>query len=65
MTHDELVTIVRRSKSTTLFAYRMREALGLPQPKRKRWHVGDRGAKSRKYRGIRKLMRQKHGVDLR
>lgn len=65
MTRDELTAIVKRNGSTTLFACRMRDALGLPQPKPKRGHVRDRSSKRRKYKGARKLMRQRHGVDLR
>ena len=63
MTRKELIAIVRASKSTTLIAYRMRQALGLPQPS-KRGRSRDRNAKARKYRGARKLMAQKHGVRL-
>lgn len=65
MTRDELVAIVRRNKSNTLFARRLREALGLPQPRRRRGRVRDRDAKHRKYKGAKKLMHQRHGVDLR
>ena len=61
MTRDELLDIVRRSTSDTLPAQRMREALGLP-PKPPRGSTRDRSDKSRKYRGARRLMHQKHGV---
>ena len=63
MTRDELVAIVRQSNADTLLAARMREVLGLPKlSKRRRYR--DKGAKSRKYRGARKLMKQRHGVKL-
>ena len=65
MTRDELVVIVRRNKSTTLMARRLREALGIPQPRVKRGRVHDLDAKRRKYKGARHLMRQRYGVDLR
>lgn len=65
MTRDELIRVVRRSKSTTLIAFRMREALNLPQPKPKRCNFRDKDAKRRKYKGARKLMKQRYGVDLR
>lgn len=65
MTRDELLTIVKQSNSTTLFACRMRAALGLPPLKvDARARTRDRDAKRRKYRGARKLMKQKHGVRL-
>lgn len=63
MNRTELTAIVKQSNSTTLFARRMREALGLPQPSL-RGHYRDKHAKRRKYRGARKLMKQKHGVRL-
>ena len=63
MTRDELARIASRNRSTTLVAVRLRDALGLPQP-RAGGRVRDRSAKSRKYRGVRKLMAQKHGVRL-
>ena len=63
MQRQELIAIVKQSNSTTLIAQRMREALGLPQPQ-PRGHTRDKHAKSRKYRGARKLMKQKHGVRL-
>lgn len=63
MTREELAAIVSRSTSTTLVAYRMREALGLPQPKVK-GHVRNR-SKGKRYKGARKLMQQRYGVDLR
>ena len=64
----ELAEIVRRSDSRTLFAQRMREVLGIPEPKGdghdRRARVRDKGAKARKYRGARKLMAQRHGVRI-
>lgn len=63
MTRDELRRLVQRSNSTTLLANRMRDALGLPHVNA-RARTRDRSAKSRKYRGARKLMKQKHGVRL-
>ena len=64
MTRGELLDIVMRSDSTTLLAYRMRQALGLPQPAPASGTTRDRSAKSRRYRGARKLMKQRHGVRL-
>lgn len=64
MKRDELMAIVKRSNSDTLIAQRMRDALGLPQPPKKIGRTRDRSAKSRRYRGARKLMKQKHGVRL-
>ena len=66
MTRDELVTLVKQSNADTLFARRMRAALGLPLhvPTASGGQTRDRSAKSRKYRGARKLMKQKHGVRL-
>lgn len=66
MTRDELVRIVKQSNSTTLLARRMREALGLPLhvPAASGGRTCDRSAKARKYRGHKKLMKQKHGVRL-
>ena len=64
MTRDELVRIVGQSKADTLFANRMRQALGLPPLAPTAGATRDRGAKSRKYRGARKLMRQRHGVRM-
>lgn len=63
MTREELIATVRKSASTTLFAYRMREALGLPQPKVSGKVKAKRG-KRKQYRGARKLMRQRYGVNL-
>ena len=63
MTRDELVKIVRQSNADTLFAARLRECLGLPKLS-KRGRYRDKGAKSRKYRGARKLMKQRYGVKL-
>lgn len=63
MNRNELIAIVRRIDSTTLIAYRMREALGLPQPKAKGRANGN--GKGKRYEGARKLMQQRYGVDLR
>ena len=63
MTRDELIKLVKQSNSTTLIACKMRKALGLP-PVKQRGRTRDRSAKRRKYRGARKLMKQKHGVRL-
>ena len=47
----------------TTMSYAMLKALGINRiPKMGR--TRDRSAKARKYRGIRKLMRQRHGVRL-
>ena len=66
MTRDELTNIVRKSRSTTLLAVRMRQALGLPAiiAAVKNGCTRDRSAKSRRYRNAKNLMRQKHGVRL-
>ena len=66
MTRDELVNIVKQSTSTTLLAQRMRAALGLPLHAlaASGGRTRDRSAKSRKYRGARKLMKQRYGVRL-
>ena len=61
MTRDELTETVRRNLSDTLIAYRLREALGLP---RSAHRENAREVKKRKYRGARKLMKQRHGVKL-
>lgn len=61
MTRDELTETVRRNLSDTLIALRLREALGLP---RSAHRVDAREVKKRKYRGARKLMKQRHGVRL-
>ena len=44
MTRDELTEIVQRSRSTTLIAQRMRQALDIPEPEhsRKCGHVRNR-----------------------
>ena len=62
MDRDELARIASRNRSTTLVAVRLRDALGLPQPKAQPGSTRDRSAKSRKYRGARRLMRQRRGV---
>lgn len=66
MTRDELVRIVRQSKADTLFANRMRQALGLPPrvPAAAGGHTRDRSAKERRYRNAKRLMRQRHGVRM-
>lgn len=62
MTRDELVALVSQIRSDTLIARRMYDALGLPcpivQPRRTKYDEGYR------YRGARKLMKQRHGVKL-
>ena len=63
MDTQQLRAIVQRSNSTTLFAIRMREALHLPTTSES-GQTRDVDAKSRKYRGARKLMKQRHGVRL-
>ena len=62
MTREELAAIVSRSTSTTLVACRFRDAMGLPQPKA-RGHVRNR-SKGKRYKGARKLMQQRYGVQL-
>ena len=72
MTRDELKRIVRQSTSTTLVANRFRRALGFREiwaQAASRGHSGAGKSKSRyvkrqRYKGARKLMRQKHGVRL-
>ena len=61
MTRDELARIALRYD--TQIADAMLKALGVVRPPRK-GRTRDRHAKSRKYRGARKLMKQKHGVRL-
>lgn len=63
MTRDELLAIVKRSNADTLIATRLRDALGLPHP-RTRGRTRDRSRKARRYRGVKKLMKQRHGVRL-
>ena len=63
MTRDELIATVKQSRADTLIAQRLRESLGLPRVftrKRGRTKHGN----AHKYRGAKKLMRQKHGVKL-
>jgi len=65
MNRKELKAIVKRSSSTTLLAARMREALGLPplrvtHESKPHGHTGKR----KRYRGVRKLMKQRYGVKL-
>ena len=66
MTRDELLAIVKQSRADTLIAFRMRQALCLPMlvTDSVKAMTRDCSAKSRKYRGARKLMKQKHGVRL-
>ena len=61
MTRDELAAIALRYD--TIVSDAMLRALGVKRPC-KRGQSRDRSAKSRKYRGAAKLMRQKHGVRL-
>ena len=63
MNRAEFVNAVKRNNSTTLIAQRMRETLNLPAVSNG-GRTRDKSAKSRKYRGARKLMKQKHGVRL-
>ena len=62
MTHDELAAIALRYD--TLVSDAMLRALGVDRPKRKPGSTRDRSAKSRRYRGAKKLMKQTHGVRL-
>ena len=59
MTRDELAAIALRYD--TQIADAMLRALGVDRPKRK---PGRTSARTDRYRGARKLMRQKHGVRL-
>jgi len=64
MTRDELIAIVKRSTADTLIAARMREVLGLrPLAHAHGGQTHDR-TRSRRYRGIREVMRQRVGVRL-
>ena len=62
MTRDELTRIALRYETTMSDA--MLRALGVSRPASKSGRAYDRGAKSRKYRGVKKLMKQKYGVRL-
>ena len=63
MKREELTELVRRNNADTLIAQRFREALHLPHPRaRGQWR--DKSRKARRYRGAKKLMKQKHGVRL-
>ena len=62
MTHDELVALVSKIRSDTLIAQRMYDALGLPRPVIKRGRTKHK--ENYKYKGARKLMKQRHGVKL-
>lgn len=72
MTREELTKLVRKSNATTLIANRMRRALGLREIWRDAAHRGHSGAGKQKskyvnrgrYKHARKLMQQKHGVNL-
>ena len=61
MTREELARIALRYD--TSMADAMLKALGVKRPK-KRGSTRDRDAKRRKYRGAKKLMKQRHGVRL-
>ena len=61
MTRDELTRIALRYE--TSMADAMLRALGVSRPP-KSGRVYDRSAKSRKYRGVKKLMKQRYGVRL-
>ena len=62
MKREELAAIALRYD--TQIADAMLRALGVDRPKRKPGSTRDRSAKSRRYRGARKLMKQTHGVRL-
>ena len=62
MTRDELAAIALRYD--TVVSDAMLRALGVDRPARRPGSTRDRSAKSRKYRGARKLMRQSHGVRM-
>ena len=62
MTRDELAAIALRYDTAVSDA--MLKALGVDRPKRKPGSTRDRSAKSRRYSGARKLMKQTHGVRL-
>lgn len=65
MNRDELTAIVKHNNADTLIAARMRDALGLQrQHHRTRGQWRDKSRKARRYRGAKKLMKQKHGVRL-
>ena len=71
MTYDELCAFVwnryRSMRDTTVCALAFVDACGLPRElpgKRNCGHIRDKSAKARKYRGVRKLMKQTHGVNL-
>ena len=62
MTRDELAAIALRYD--TVVSDAMLRALGVDRPRRKPGSTRDRSAKSRRYRGAKKLMKQTHGVRL-
>lgn len=64
MTRDELVSLVKQSNADTLLAQRLRESLGLPRANARKRHGKTKHGNEHKYRGAKKLMRQKHGVRL-
>lgn len=61
LTTEQLASIALRYD--TLMAYAILKALGVHKPEG-RPETRDRSARSRKYRGARKLMMQRHGVRL-
>ena len=61
MDREQLARIALRYDTTVSDA--MLKALGVDRPKRK-GSTRDKSAKSRRYRGAAKLMKQKHGVPL-
>ena len=62
MTRDELARCALRYD--TVVADAMLCALGVDRPRKRPGSTRDRDAKSRRYRGARKLMKQRHGVRL-
>ena len=63
MKREELTELVRRNNADTLIAQRFREALHLPRTRaRGQWR--DKSCKARRYRGAKKLMKQRYGVQL-
>lgn len=62
MTRDELIATVKRCNADTLLAQRLRESLGLPRVHARKRHGKTKHGNAHKYRGARKLMKQKHGV---
>ena len=63
MKREELTELVRRNNADTLIAQRFREVLHLPHlHTRGQWR--DKSRKARRYRGAKKLMKQRYGVRL-